>query len=86
MSTEFPDKTRAIVRAPLHVLGSIPVAALAIVAPDVGEDYIDWRKRAEAEDVEEGRDSVPKAKVDLLTQTAAVKGVLWLHRKVRKLL
>ena len=81
MSKDFPDKVRAILRAPLHILGSIPVAALSIVDPDLGEGYVDWRTAAEQDDVEDGRDSVKKAKVDLVAQTILVKGVLWLWRR-----
>lgn len=78
MSTDFPDKKRAILRAPLHVLLSIPVAAVSIVDPDAGDDYVAWRKKAEADDFNTGRDSAKKAAVDLTTQTFLVKKVLWL--------
>lgn len=81
MANDFPDKTRAILRAPLHILGSIPVAVMTLVAPDLGEGYVDWRTVAEQEDVAHGRDSVRKARVDLVTQTALVRGVLWLWRR-----
>lgn len=76
--SDFPDRKRAILRAPLHVLLSIPFAAASIAVPSAGERYIAWRKRAEAEDQAAGRDSPKKAAVDLATQTALVRGVLWL--------
>lgn len=78
MSNDFPDKKRAILRAPLHVLLSIPFAAVSIVDPEGGDDYIEWRKKAEASDVATGKDSRKKAAWDLTTQTFLVKKVLWL--------
>lgn len=80
MPNDFPDRRRAILRAPLHVLLSVPFALGSIVKSDVGEDYIEWRTRAEKDDFNSGRDSARKAKVDLVTQTALVRGVLKIKR------
>jgi hypothetical protein len=65
-----------IFKAPIHFLGSIPIAAVSLVAPPVGKKYVRWRKEAEEDDVEAGRDTPEKAKIDLTSQTIAVKGVL----------
>jgi len=76
VSKDFPDKTRAILRAPLHVVLSIPPAAISLVAPSIGEAYIAVRQEAEDADYKQGRDSARKAAVDLKTQTFLVKVVL----------
>jgi hypothetical protein len=81
MTNDFPDKKRAILRAPLHVLLSIPFAAASLVVPKVGEKYVEWRDNAEEEDFIFGRDSAAKAKVDFVTQTWLVKKVLRLWGK-----
>ena len=74
--TLFPDWKRALWRAPLHLLGSLPVAAVSLVVPPVGTAYIGWRTRAEQDDQAAGRDTPEKAAIDLYTQTALVRGVL----------
>lgn len=65
-----------IFKAPAHFLASLPVAAVSLVVPPVGKKYVKWRKEAEADDLEAGRDTAEKAKIDLASQTIAVKGVL----------
>jgi hypothetical protein len=75
-------KIAGIFKAPLHFLGSIPVAAVTLVAPPVGRKYVDWRRRAEREDINDGRDTIEKAKIDLASQTIAVKAVLKWHNWV----
>jgi hypothetical protein len=69
-------KLAGIFKAPIHFIGSIPVAAVSLVAPPVGKRYVRWRKEAEQDDVENDRDTPEKAKIDLASQTIAVKGVL----------
>ena len=69
-------KLAGILKAPLHILASIPVAAVTIVAPPVGKKYVKWRTAAEADDVEDGFDTPVKAKIDLTSQTVLVKTVL----------
>lgn len=81
MTQDFPDKKRAILRAPLHVVMSIPFAAATLIAPSVGDRYVQWRVAAELDDVKGGRDSEKKAAVDLKTQTALVRAALWLRGK-----
>jgi len=63
----------------LHILGSIPVAVASLVVPPLGKKYVKWRTEAEADDEEDGRDTPEKAKIDLLTQTVLVKGVLKIY-------
>jgi hypothetical protein len=69
-------------KAPLHFLGSIPVAAVSLVAPPVGQKYVDWRIKTEQADVDGGRDTPEKAKIDLASQTVAVRGVLKLWKLI----
>lgn len=69
-------KLAGIFKAPLHLLGSIPIAAVSLVAPPVGSLYVNWRTEAEQDDIEGGRDTPEKAKIDLASQTVLVKGVL----------
>ena len=75
----FHDWKRAIWRAPLHVLLSVPVAAASVVVPPLGKKYISWRARAEKDDNLTGRDSPEKAAIDLYTQTFLVRGVLRIY-------
>jgi hypothetical protein len=72
----FKDVGRAVWRAPLHILGSIPVAAVSLIIPPLGQKYVNWRIGAEQADEATGRDSPEKSQVDLYTQTALVKAVL----------
>lgn len=72
----FKDWKRAIWRAPLHILGSLPVAAVSLIVPPVGDAYMAWRQAAEHDDEVAGRDTPEKAEVDLYTQTALVKVAL----------
>lgn len=58
------------------MLGSLPVAAVSLVAPQVGAAYIQWRIRAEKDDEAAGRDTPEKAQIDLYSQTALVSGAL----------
>jgi hypothetical protein len=69
-------KIAGIFKAPLHFLGSVPVAAVSLVAPPVGDLYIKWRREAEEDDVKGGRDTPEKAKIDFISQTVLVKSVL----------
>lgn len=75
----FSDWKRALWRAPLHILLSVPVAAATVVVPPLGKKYIGWRTRAENDDNLTGRDSPEKAEIDLYTQTALVRGVLKIY-------
>jgi hypothetical protein len=77
----FSDWKRAILRAPLHILGSLPVAAVALIAPPVGEAYVSWRSLAEQADEAAGRDTPEKAAIDLYSQTALVKAALKVWRR-----
>lgn len=72
----FSDWKRAVWRAPLHILGSLPVAAVALIAPPVGDAYVAWRIAAEKADEAAGRDTPEKAQVDLYSQTALVYAAL----------
>ncbi len=75
----FRDWKRALWRAPLHLLGSIPVAAASLIIPPLGKSYINWRTRAEQKDVFFKRDTAEKAEVDLYTQTVLVRGILGIY-------
>ena len=75
----FKDWKRAALRAPLHLLMSVPFAAAALVAPPLGKRYISWRVAAEKDDEVNGRDTPEKAAIDLYTQTALVHRVLGLY-------
>lgn len=72
----FKDWKRALWRAPLHLLGSLPVALIALVVPPIGAAYVKWRQSAEDADVAANRDTVEKALVDFYTQTVFVSNVL----------
>ena len=65
-----------IFKAPLHFLGSVPVAAVTLVSPPLGQRYIQWRRGAERDDVTQGRDTPQKGRIDFVSQTILVKGVL----------
>jgi hypothetical protein len=64
-----------IFKAPLHILASVPIAAAALVVPPIGKRYVAWRAKSERADQVAGRDTPEKAKIDLWSQTALVKGV-----------
>jgi hypothetical protein len=72
----FSDWKKAIWRAPLHMLGSLPVAGVSLLIPPIGKTYLAWRTKAEAADVAAGRDTPEKGQIDLYTQTALVVRVL----------
>ena len=74
-------KLAGILKAPLHVLGSLPVAAVSLFAPPVGEAYCSWRIASENDDEAQGRDTPEKAKIDLRSQTALVYAALKLWGK-----
>ena len=77
----FRDWKRAFWRAPLHLLGSLPVAAASLVVPPIGRAYVEWRARAEQADVDEGRDTPEKSEIDLYGQTVLVSSVLKVWRR-----
>lgn len=73
------DWKRAIWRVPMHMLLSTPVAASSLVIPPIGRAYVNWRIRAEKNDVAMGQDSPMKASVDLYSQVTIVRGTLKLY-------
>jgi hypothetical protein len=77
------DWKKAIWRSPLHIAGSIPVAAATIAIPPIGKKYIRWRTREEAHHVITGQDTPGKSEMDLYSQTALVRRVLRLY-KIKK--
>lgn len=76
----FSDWKRAVLRAPLHLALSAPVAAASLVVPPLGKAYVGWRAQAEADDEASGRDTAEKAQVDLWSQTVLVNKVLSIWR------
>lgn len=70
------DWKKAIWRVPLHIAGSLPVAAASLIVPVAGEKYVHWRERAETEDQTAHRDTSVKSMIDLYSQTAIVRAVL----------
>ena len=52
------------------------MALASIVVPPLGCKYVNWRRAAEYDDILGGRDTVEKARIDLVSQTVLVKGVL----------
>lgn len=73
------DWKRAIWRVPMHMALSVPVAASSLVIPPIGRAYVNWRIRAEKNDVASGKDSPMKASVDLYSQVTIVRGTLKLY-------